>query len=180
MPLGGIRESAWRRCTGPVSGTPRTTTVSGPSLGAAPENLHSRTPGSSRRSGLLGASPPPATLMRVRCYGRFAESPVQGSTTPMSMPSKSRTWRVTTVISRDRVIAAIRQSAGAMVRPAERRAGAISAYSRAAWLSNGRIRFPKSSRRIASMAEARVVCHRPAAGRMATPQRSSASPMTEQ
>ena len=84
------------------------------------------------------------------------------------MSPKSRTLRVATDIPRERAIAAIWQSAGATVRPAARRLEAISAYSRAASLSNGRMRPSKSSRRIASTAKASASLRWPA-GRIATP-----------
>lgn len=60
-------------------------------------------------------------------FGATGHGGDQGCTILMSMPSKSRTLRVATVMPRERAIAAIWQSAGAMGRPAERRAAAISA-----------------------------------------------------
>ena len=90
-------------------------------------------------------------------YGPAVHAPVQGSTISMPVSSKSRTLRVTTAKPRDRAMAAIWQSAGATGRPAERRRTVISAYSRAAALSNGRIRSSKSSRKIASMAAASAI-----------------------
>ena len=86
----------------------------------------------------------------------------------MSMSSKSRTFRVATAMLRERAVAAIWQSAGATERPAERRMAAMSAYARAASLSNGRTRFPKASRSILSMSETSVSRRRPV-GKMATP-----------
>ena len=60
-------------------------------------------------------------------FGRAAHAAAQGSTTSMSISSKSRTLRVATVRPRARAIAAIWQSAGATERPADRRMAAISA-----------------------------------------------------
>ena len=60
-------------------------------------------------------------------FGRPAHAVVHGSTTSMSRASKSRTLRVATAMSRERAMAAIWQSAGAMGRPVERRAAAMSA-----------------------------------------------------
>ena len=60
-------------------------------------------------------------------FGRAAHAVVQGSTTSTSKLSKSRTFRVATVRSRERAIAAIWQSAGETVQPAARRAAAMSA-----------------------------------------------------
>ena len=65
----------------------------------------------------------------------------QGSTTSTPASSKSRTLRVATAMRRERAMAAIWQSAGAMVRPVERRQAAMSAYARAAPPSNGSTRF---------------------------------------
>ena len=44
--------------------------------------------------------------------GRAFHPAVQGSTTSIPMPSKSRAWRVATVMPRERATAAIWQSAG--------------------------------------------------------------------
>ena len=60
-------------------------------------------------------------------FGCAAHAAVQGSTTSTPTSPKSRTFRVATAMPRERAIAAIWQSAGAMGRPAERRPAAISA-----------------------------------------------------
>ena len=69
---------------------------------------------------------------------------------------------------RERAIAAIWQSAGAMGRPVERRLAAMSAYARAAPLSNGSTRFSKASPSILSMSETSVSRRWPG-GKMAGP-----------
>ena len=63
-------------------------------------------------------------LAREASCGAYA---VQGSKTSMSMPSRSRTLRVTNTEPREREMAAIRQSASWIGRPARRRRKAISA-----------------------------------------------------
>ena len=86
-----------------------------------------RTARSNRRSGSSrvleqGVDPDPR-----EGFGRTAHAAVQGSTTSMPVSSKSRTLRVATAMPRARAIAAIWPSAGATMRPAERRVAAISA-----------------------------------------------------